>query len=57
MLEEIKTILQNANCFANSDYKHEVHEMIDILIKYSLESGININDLREQLYKIKFNIE
>jgi len=57
MLEEIRKILKNAKYFTDSDYKYEVQELVDILINYSLESNVNIHELREQLYLIKFEIE
>ncbi len=57
MIEEIKNILQNVNCFGNSDEKHEVQALIDALLKYSLEPGINKMDIIEQLHLIKFDIE
>ena len=57
MDDKIQDILLNASYFQNADEIEDIKGLIDRLLDISLEPGININYLREQLYLIKFDIE
>ena len=57
MIEEVKNRLRNADFFKDCDYKEDILGLIDAVLEYSLEPGINIYDLRELLLTIKEEIE
>jgi len=56
LINEIKRILNNVENFKSSDNKEDFLGIIEQLISFSNESGVNFMDLKEQLYLIKFEI-
>ena len=57
LINEIKRILNNVENFKSSDNKEDFLGIIEQLISFSNEPGINLMDLKEQLYLIKFEID
>lgn len=57
MDEKIAKILQKTNCFAGNEQRHEIKELVKAIIDFALGPATSASDVREQLYKIYFDLD